>query len=112
MSLSSRHLPPEELDAFMRRMLVSRISRRVLAEHHIALSDSLAGQRRSGEGDEDAHVGLIYTALNVRGCVENCVRWLREKPLDVSEDEISQWPEFIIDGHLGARFSYIREHLE
>lgn len=38
---SSNHLPSEQLDGFMERMLRSRISRRVLAEQHISLSDAL-----------------------------------------------------------------------
>ena len=38
---SSHHLQPHQLDKFMERMLRSRISRRVLAEQHIALSEAL-----------------------------------------------------------------------
>ncbi len=38
---SSHHLQPQQLDKFMERMLRSRISRRVLAEQHIALSEAL-----------------------------------------------------------------------
>lgn len=34
LSLSSPYLAPERLDSFIRRMLISRISRRVLVEHH------------------------------------------------------------------------------
>ncbi|KAF7355339.1 Protein-serine/threonine kinase [Mycena sanguinolenta] len=50
LSLSSPHLSPDDLDSFMRRMLVSRISRRVLAEHHIALSEIRSGkQTTNGE---------------------------------------------------------------
>ena len=98
----------------MRRMLVSRISRRVLVQHHIALSQSLAG--RDGE-DGQNHVGIIYTALNARESVERCAALLRQRPHDIDADAAQElksviWPEVIVDGHLETRFSYIKEHFE
>jgi hypothetical protein len=36
----SEHIPAEQLESFMQRMLKSRISRRVLAEQHIALTEA------------------------------------------------------------------------
>lgn len=36
----SEHIPAEQLETFMQRMLKSRISRRVLAEQHIALTEA------------------------------------------------------------------------
>ncbi|KZW04069.1 alpha-ketoacid dehydrogenase kinase [Exidia glandulosa HHB12029] len=114
LSLASPYMEPEVLDSFMRRMLVSRISRRVLAQHHIALSDSLAG--RDGESPED-HVGIIYTQLNARESVEKCASILRQRPHDIDADAAQElksatWPEVIVDGHLETRFSYIKEHFE
>lgn len=96
-------------------MLVSRISRRVLAEHHIALSEIYAGTRK--DALEEPHVGLIFTGLNVRKSIEKCMRLLRERPPDADgrdEDhaQTTRWPEVIIDGHSDTTFSYIREHLE
>ncbi|THH15041.1 hypothetical protein EW146_g5379 [Bondarzewia mesenterica] len=112
LSLSSPHLAPDKLDSFMRRMLVSRISRRVLAEHHLALSEALSGHDRipSGEG----HVGIIFTGLRVERSIRKCARLLRESPHgsnSLPSGDV-EWPEVIIDGHLDTKFSYIREHLE
>jgi hypothetical protein len=96
-------------------MLVSRISRRVLAEHHLALSKSLGTNSLSLP--EDPHVGIIYTALNLRHSIDKCVALLRGRSYDM-EDEIGEsmpnrgWPEVIVDGHIDTKFSYIREHLE
>jgi pyruvate dehydrogenase kinase 2/3/4 len=121
LSLSSRHLDPEHLDSFLRRMLVSRLSRRVLVEHHIALSDIMAGRIRHEDAEtEGGRVGIIWTALNVKNCMDKCIRWLKERPVDLGDDSWNtqgmplpdQWPEIVIDGHLNTRFSYIREHLE
>lgn len=116
LSLASPHLPPDQLDAFMRRMLVSRISRRVLAEHHIALSDSVAG-RDHGSSEEERHVGIIYTGLNVEKSVRRCAALLHQLAHDSDDPECRnsrdiRWPEVVIEGHTGTQFAYIREHLE
>jgi pyruvate dehydrogenase kinase 2/3/4 len=99
----------------MRRMLVSRISRRVLAEHHIALSRSLTGSVK--DTATEPHVGIIFTGLNVKRSIDKCTRLLRERPLDTEGNcgEVlrnTEWPEVVIDGHTDTHFAYIREHLE
>lgn len=115
LSLSSPYLAPDRLDSFMRRMLVSRISRRVLAEHHLALSDTLHGQDNDPDGGE--HVGIIYTGLSVRNSIDRCVRLLRERPYHLGSpkelcDLATTRPKVTIDGHVDTKFGYIREHLE
>lgn len=107
LSLASPHLPPDSLDSFMHRMMVSRISRRVLAEHHLALTKSLG--KNSLEAP-DPHVGIIYTALNLKTSIDNCAKLLQKQPYTIEDDV--KWPEVVVDGHLDAKFSYIREHLE
>jgi pyruvate dehydrogenase kinase 2/3/4 len=95
----------------MRRMLVSRISRRVLAEHHIALSSSLTTQ--AADSPDEPHVGIIFTGLNVKRSIEKCTRLLSERPLDNEEALGStEWPKVVVDGHVDTHFAYIREHLE
>ena len=114
LSLSSPYLLSDRLDAFMRRMLVSRISRRVLAEHHIALTKSV----KSGEHASQENVGIISTRLQVKDCIERCARYLRRRPTNVDEDSFSgplnhaPWSEVEIDGHVDTKFAYIQEHLE
>jgi pyruvate dehydrogenase kinase 2/3/4 len=116
LSLSSPYLTPEQLDSFMRRMLVSRLSRRVLAEHHLALSDQVRGRcRRKPHDDHEGHVGVISTSLHVQTCVDKCTRWLRSSWMNLGmgkDVDRRAWPEVIVDGHANARLSYIREHLE
>ncbi|EIN10655.1 alpha-ketoacid dehydrogenase kinase N-terminal domain-containing protein [Punctularia strigosozonata HHB-11173 SS5] len=114
LSLSSPYLPPEQLDSFMRRMLVSRLSRRVIVEHHIALSDTYAGRDARGA---DAHVGIIDTRLDVGRTIQKCSSWLRERHPDAEPDEVPgistvAWPEVVVEGQLATTISYIREHLE
>ncbi|KAJ7179112.1 hypothetical protein C8R46DRAFT_1072493 [Mycena filopes] len=103
LSLASPHFSPDDLDSFMRRMLVSRISRRVLAEHHIALSEIHSGKHTSVTHAEP-HVGIIFTGLNIKRCIEKCANLLRQRGRG--------WPEIVIDGHVETSFAYIKEHLE
>lgn len=105
-------------------MLASRISRRVLAEHHLALSASFTKHRdttRSPDHYKDEHVGIICTNLCVNSSIEHCVSLLKLVPHTVIDDSDASerngnydqgWPGVIIDGDSDTRFSYIKEHLE
>ncbi|KAM5540525.1 hypothetical protein V8D89_005983 [Ganoderma adspersum] len=115
LSLSSPYLLPDRLDSFMRRMLVSRVSRRVLAEHHNALTRQVnCGEEPHAGGN----VGIISIALEVNECIERCAKYLQHRPYRLGEDLLSgplsnaPWPKVIIDGHVKTKFAYIREHLE
>ncbi|KAI0774285.1 alpha-ketoacid dehydrogenase kinase [Fomes fomentarius] len=117
MSLSSPYILPDRLDAFMRRMLVSRISRRVLAEHHIALSKAV-NARNDDSPEARESVGIICTGLRVKECIDRCTEYLRRRPYDKDEDALSgplsktPWSEVIVEGHVDTKFAYIRDHLE
>jgi len=116
LSLSSPYLAPDQLDSVMRRMLTSRISRRVLAEHHIALTEIFMGQREKQAAGEP-HVGIIFTGLEVKKSIERCVKLLRQRPTWVEDFKekkfhVQPWPEVVVDGQLDTHFPYIKEHLE
>ncbi|KAF8591407.1 alpha-ketoacid dehydrogenase kinase [Ramaria rubella] len=126
LSLASHHLLPEQLDSFMRRMLVSRISRRVLAEHHLALSASYGSQPTwnsiKDKSEHPDNVGIIYTNLCVKSSIEHCITLLKSRPhhvVDLDTEHIEHggdptegWPKIVIDGHEETRFSYIKEHMD
>lgn len=122
---SSHHLDGKQLDKFMERMLRSRISRRVLAEQHIALSEALddpfhffnepvRGTHSEEEDVEDVgdHVGIIYTRLSVASVVNKGVKLLTQMFANVQGVGKDRIPEVKVDGDLKARFAYIPEHLE
>lgn len=125
---SSHHLPSDQLDGFMERMLRSRISRRVLAEQHIALSEALDdpfhffndsassvdSNANSGDGD---HIGIIYTNLKVSSVISKVVGLLTKIFQDqvqagIRTGDAAVIPSVVIDGALDTRFAYIPEHLE
>lgn len=109
----------------MQRMLRSRISRRVLAEQHIALTEALDDpltvntelhKRASSLATDDpgSQIGIIYTRLSIAAVVHKVIDLLRsvfaqEKRISPSDPLI---PEVTVDGDLGARIAYIPEHLE
>ena len=97
----------------MHRMLVSRISRRVLAEHHVSLTEHFRNINKDGEAEP--HVGIIFTGLNVQRSLARCAKLLRQRPLGIeglAGLRAKEWPEVIIDGHVDMSFAYIREQLE
>ena len=101
-------------------MLISRISRRVLAEHHIALTEDFLRSKNkalSKRTDNKDHVGIINTELRPKDCIESCANLLRANPRNVvfSDPDTSvqmNCPEVIIDGHVDTKFAYIRDQFE
>ncbi|KAL9939689.1 hypothetical protein V8E36_001506, partial [Tilletia maclaganii] len=114
---SSHLLAPAQLDGFMERMLRSRISRRVLAEQHIALSDSLddpfhfPDSSQEGQSSSGSHIGIIYTHLSPASVVRKSARLLRDV-LKKEFPDAERMPPVAMDGNLDCQFSYIPEHLE
>lgn len=98
-------------------MLVSRISRRVLAEHHLALTLSLMEQEQSPNAG--GNVGIIFTGLSVKRSIDKFIKLLLSSDSmperlrqGLPSEGMYKLPEIIVDGQLDASFSYIREHLE
>lgn len=81
---SPLHLRPATLDAFMTRMLRSRISRRVVTSQHIALTTQFRARQGKGklavrsEG-MDNMVGVVETKLTADKVVRRCVEMLRRR---------------------------------
>ncbi|KLO14956.1 alpha-ketoacid dehydrogenase kinase [Schizopora paradoxa] len=125
-TFSSPYMPSDQLDSFMSRMLVSRISRRVLAEHHIALTEDFikgSTKGRPGRGaltrNASTHVGIIQTELSPKASIERCVDLLRKYPSSViyrdpenPDSKNVPCPRVVVDGHVDTTFAYIREQFE
>lgn len=97
----------------MHRMMLSRISRRVLAEHHVSLTEHYRNTNKDRE--KEPHVGIIFTGLNVQRSLAKCGKLLRQRPLGIDGLrglQAKEWPEVIINGHTDMSFAYIREQLE
>ncbi|KAG2230863.1 hypothetical protein INT48_003026 [Thamnidium elegans] len=71
LSESSAYYPPDQkdLDKFLNRMLRSRISRRILAEQHLALTEACEHDWDKQSGFGDGYVGIIFVHCSARNLV-------------------------------------------
>ncbi|KEI39360.1 uncharacterized protein L969DRAFT_49217 [Mixia osmundae IAM 14324] len=109
---SAKETPASQLDAFMAKMLRSRISRRILTQQHIALSEQYASGSFERGAASDRFVGVVDNRLCPAEVAERCARLVTSAMIDeVPEHEHAQL-RFDIDGNTKATFSYLPEHLE
>ncbi|WAQ83673.1 hypothetical protein PtA15_4A121 [Puccinia triticina] len=111
---SRSHLTNSQIEQFMTRMLYSRISRRVLAEHHIALTRQFQADSPSEPSSHNfRYLGVIDTELEVGTVVERCVE-LAQSALNLPNPPGSSSEPLTIHvyGEKNAKFAYIPDHLE
>ncbi|KAL1860324.1 hypothetical protein VTK73DRAFT_7377 [Phialemonium thermophilum] len=103
----------ERLDKFMNTILRSRISRRVIAEQHLALTEAFksAGHSRGVNLSDSEFIGKVFLKCVARDVVERCGRAIREISQHTYGPDVTI-PKIKIDGHLGASFPFIISHLE
>ncbi|KXS16198.1 alpha-ketoacid dehydrogenase kinase [Gonapodya prolifera JEL478] len=116
---ASKHMPSENVDKFMSGTLRSRIGRRVLAEHHLAMTDTLARKRNpaslspsspsTSPLDGDAHVGIVSPNIPAAPLVHHCASLAASRFLLRTGRPA---PRVVVDGHTDAQFTYIRDHAE
>jgi hypothetical protein len=109
-------MKPEETDKFMNTMLRSRISRRVIAEQHLALTETFNSPWHFPNAqpvhDPNAEtVGEIFLRCNAKEIVERCGKTASELVGRAYGSHL-EIPEVHINGHLDATFPYILSHLE
>lgn len=110
---TARHMDPNEVDRFMYTTLRSRIGRRVIAEQHIALTNTYHEREKSGgKGDDNSpFIGIVNTRTRAGSIVERCAR-LARKVFAQSYGSAIQPPEIIVDGDVDAEFTYIPDQAE
>lgn len=108
-------VPPEVCDRLMTTMLRSRISRRVIAEQHLALTETFetpapAKQSNSNGGDED-FVGQVLLKCSaseiISTCASNITRLVRR-----AYGPSVAIPRVVLEGDLDSTFPYIPSHIE
>ncbi|KAL8410067.1 hypothetical protein RB594_008240 [Gaeumannomyces avenae] len=126
---SSALMDQDELNKFMNRILQSRISRRVIAEQHLALTDGFSkGQRHhhqhrqhhrhgpssaspSSPSAEPDFVGNVLVKCVAKDVVERCGAAVKELARSAHGPDVVL-PEIQVEGDLGASFPFILSHLE
>ncbi|KAG0358596.1 hypothetical protein BGZ54_010357 [Gamsiella multidivaricata] len=104
----SKHIPPQQVDRFMNKMLRSRISRRVLAEQHISLTANFNSPNHMMT--DRGYIGIIYTHCRPREIVERTALLAAETCRQASGG--MDPPKVMLDGNIDAEFSYIPDHIE
>ncbi|KAF9949762.1 hypothetical protein BGZ72_008500 [Mortierella alpina] len=105
----SKHIPAQQVDQFMNKMLRSRISRRVLAEQHISLTANYNSPNHMMT--DRGFIGIIYTHCNPREIVERTALLAAETCRQALGGTVNP-PKVILDGNIDAEFSYIPDHIE
>ncbi|KAI0544068.1 branched-chain alpha-ketoacid dehydrogenase kinase [Xylaria curta] len=102
-----------DLDRFMNTILRSRISRRVIAEQHLALTETFNSDWFSpgAKLSESEFIGEVFLKCVARDVVESCGRAVQELAREAYGPDAAI-PEIKVDGHLGATFPYILTHLQ
>ncbi|KAL1916364.1 uncharacterized protein VTP21DRAFT_5981 [Calcarisporiella thermophila] len=100
------YIPPAQIDRFMNTMLRSRISRRVLAQHHIALTSSF---RDPMHWEGGGCVGIVHTHCNSAELVSRCAS--HAKHICRAHYGVEP-PDCIVEGHTGAHFTCVPDHIE
>ena len=109
-------MPAEYTDSFMNTILKSRISRRVIAEQHLALTEAFSSQRSLVESDDsfgpsNDFLSEVLLRCHSRDVLEYCEAITKQVAKQAyAPDE--QIPEIRMIGDLGSRFSYVHSHLE
>ncbi|KAJ8105884.1 hypothetical protein OPT61_g9909 [Boeremia exigua] len=104
----------DETDKFMTTMLRARISRRVIAEQHLALSETFNSPWHFPNAQtphDQESVGEIFLKCNAKEIVESCGKTTQELVRCAYGAHV-EVPEIKIYGHLEATFPYILSHLE
>ncbi|KLU90063.1 pyruvate dehydrogenase kinase [Magnaporthiopsis poae ATCC 64411] len=126
---SSALMDQDELNKFMNRILQSRISRRVIAEQHLALTDGFSKKHRHHYHHLHHHdhyhnsssascslvdpdfVGNVLVKCVAKDVVERCGAAVKELARSAHGPDVAL-PEIQIEGDLGASFPFILSHLE
>ena len=103
---------PDVMDDFVHSMLRARISRRVIAEQHVALTETFNSPwlvpQPSSEND---FVGEVLLRCNAKEVIERCGKIAQE--ICKSTDGVGPIvPEIKVQGHTEATFPYVLSHLE
>jgi len=107
----------EECDRFMTTLLRSRISRRVIAEQHLALTETFhapwhfPNASKPITAPEDDFVGEIFLRCNAKEIVEQCAATARNLMAQAYGPDVTI-PEVVVKGHLDTTFPYIPSHIE
>ena len=105
MAESSHHMDINEAEKFITETMRSRIGRRVLAEQHIAFTESLEANHFM-DHDLERFIGVLDTNCLPLDIITKCSRKAHEV---VKESTGLEPPKVKANGHVNASFLYMPE---
>ncbi|KAL8953763.1 MAG: hypothetical protein Q9222_000380 [Ikaeria aurantiellina] len=106
----------DETDKFINTLLRSRISRRVIAEQHLALTETFHSPWHFPDANQQQDpnaefIGEVFLRCNAKEVVEECSQRAKSLAKEALEKDCVL-PDVKLDGHLTATFPYILSHLQ
>ena len=112
---TQRTLEAHKMDSLMNIMLRSRISRRVILEQHLALTETFHSPWHFPDTEVNdpstEWIGEVFLRCSARASVERCATAVKSL-LRQAHGTAVQLPEVRVQGHLDATLTYIPSHLE
>lgn len=91
-------MSPQEISDFLDGVIRNRISVRLIAEQHIAVSQALKQPNNSA-----ASVGVVDMKCSPRAMIQMCGSFVT----DLCEATLGSSPSIVIDGQADATFAYV-----
>ncbi|KAG0182265.1 hypothetical protein DFQ28_007226, partial [Apophysomyces sp. BC1034] len=109
-----QHIDPDRLDRFMNGTLRSRISRRVITEQHLVLSQYKHGTAIDPSADQTRHMPTVFSRCSAHDVVGTCSA-LAQANARQTHRQGQEWvpPQVHISSQDDdIRFTYVSEHIE
>ncbi|KAJ8078399.1 hypothetical protein PM082_012681 [Marasmius tenuissimus] len=97
----TRYMSPTQINEFLDGAIRNRISVRLIAEQHVALSRAMNSTDRS-------NIGIVDMRCSPTRMIKMCGAFVTE----LCEATLGASPSIVIDGFSDATFSYVPVHLE
>jgi signal transduction histidine kinase len=101
---SQKYMGMGDLDKFMNETLQSRLSRRVLAEQHLALTKTFQNLKV-----KSSKTGIVDSRCRAIDSINNAVKTCDTLFMDTFA---TLPPKVVVDGHMNSQFTYIPGHVE
>ncbi|KZV91582.1 alpha-ketoacid dehydrogenase kinase [Exidia glandulosa HHB12029] len=97
----AKYMTPEEITAFLDNAIRSRIVVRLIAEQHIAISNT-------PDPLDDDIVGVVNNRCSPAEMVKTCASFVAE----MCDATVGASPNCVLDGDVNATFAYVQVHME
>ncbi|KAF7311673.1 Protein-serine/threonine kinase [Mycena kentingensis (nom. inval.)] len=104
---SAKYMSPMQISNFLDTAIQNRISVRLIAEQHIAISRAL-DDAANGETPSTGDIGVVDTKCQPVRMIRMCESYVSE----LCAATLGASPAVVIDGDVDATFAYVPVHLE